>query len=129
MTGRSGSIEKGAAAVFDWLHLVAAAPLFCVDFRLDTPLQGPLRKLTDGLYPWCRRLMEVPLVGLGSRHVERRHLGFAPGPHVADRQAALLALLRRLESHAHGEGASLVSIKGLAFADDAASRRTGSTRV
>jgi hypothetical protein len=39
--------------------------------------------------------MEVPVVGLGSPHGERCHLGFTPGIDAAERQAALrIALLQ-----------------------------------
>src|SRR5205823_13294912 len=57
--------KLGAVAALDGDHIVAAAPLFRVAYRIDTPLQGRLRQITD----WeigrasCRERVERTEVG------------------------------------------------------------------
>jgi predicted N-acyltransferase len=117
--GSNPALKEGAAAVFDGNRLIAAAPIFKINFRLDTPFQGPLKRLTKRLYPFAKGIMDLPIVGLGSPYSERCHLGFAPDLGLAERRAALAALLARLEAHAAGEGTGLAALKDLAGPDEA----------
>ncbi|MFI5012541.1 MAG: GNAT family N-acetyltransferase [Hyphomicrobiales bacterium] len=118
--GSNRAIGKGAAAVFEGTRLVAAAPVFTSIFRIDTPFQGPLRRLTERLYPFVKGIMDLPIIGLGSPYSERCHLGFAPGLDARSRKASLALLLARLQEHAGQEGTGLVALKDLATSDEAA---------
>ena len=114
------ALKEGAVAVHDGKRLIAAAPTFRINFRLDTPFQGPLKRFTERLYPLAKGLMDLPVIGLGSPYSERCHLGFAPDLGASEKRAALSSLLACLEAHAVREGTGLVAIKDLAAADEAA---------
>ncbi|MFX6815312.1 hypothetical protein ABTH42_19210, partial [Acinetobacter baumannii] len=60
-------------------RLVAAAPGFVTDYRLDTTVQGPVRRLTDVLYRVAPRLLSLRLISLGSPVTETASIGVAPG--------------------------------------------------
>jgi predicted N-acyltransferase len=118
--GAGGVMQRGAVAVFDGTKLVAAAPTFKVVFRLDTPFQGPLRRLTERLRPLVKGIMDLPIIGLGSPYAERCHLGFAPHLDLVARRTTLAALLKRLEDHANREGTGLVAVKDLTATEERA---------
>src|SRR5262245_23091938 len=56
----------GAIAALDGDRIVAAAPLFHVAYRVDTPLQGRLRQVTEWIHARLPRLVSVPVIGIGS---------------------------------------------------------------
>jgi hypothetical protein len=116
----NGALREGAVTVHDGDRLVAAGPTFKINFRLDTPFQGPLKRFTEKLYPFAKGLLDLPVIGLGSPYSERCHLGFAPNLGTREKRAALTSLLNSLEAHAVGEGTGLVAIKDLAGPDEAA---------
>lgn len=94
--------------------IVAGAPLFRVNYRLDTPLQGnALRPVGDWLYRKTPRLVSLPVMGLGSPLADRCHLGFAPHLDATGRNTALAALLDGLDAHAARERVPLIAIKDL----------------
>jgi hypothetical protein len=122
-----------AIAVHDGGHLVAAAPVFHVTYRLDTPLQGRLRPIGDWLHQTMPRLVAHPVIGLGSPLADRCHIGFDPGLSGTDCQYALTALLHCLEKKAAAEGVRILAIKDLADRDagplHAAIETAGYTRM
>lgn len=95
-------------------RLVAAAPLFHVTYRLDTPLQGRLRPVGDWLYRTVPRLVALPVMGLGSPLADRCHLGFDPDLSEIERKQALMAVLEGLDAKAAAEGVRILAIKDLA---------------
>ncbi len=113
------ALKEGAVAVLDGKSLIAVAPSFRINFRLDTPFQGPLRRFSERLYPFAKGLMDLPIIALGSPYSERCHLGFAPDLVGNEKRAALASLLAGLEAHAGREGTGLVAIKDLAAPDEA----------
>ncbi|SDR56148.1 Predicted N-acyltransferase [Rhizobiales bacterium GAS113] len=117
--GASRTTQDGAAAVFVDGRLVAAAPIFKTVFRLDTPIQGPLRRLTERFHPLVKGIMDLPIIGLGCPYSERCHLGFAPDADPSTRRALLISLLARLEEYARREGTGLIALKDLAAQDEA----------
>jgi predicted N-acyltransferase len=117
--GSSSAMQKGAVVVFEGTRLVAAAPTFRSVFRLDTPFQGPVRRLTGRLHPLVRGIMDLPIIGLGSLYSERCHLGFAADLDLSARRATLTSLLTRFEEHAACEGTGLVALKDLSADDQA----------
>jgi hypothetical protein len=103
-----------AIAVRAGSRLLAAAPVFRVTYRLDTPLQGAWRPLGDWLNRTAPRLIGLPVMGLGSPLADRCHLGFEPDLAPAERQGAMRALLAGLERRAESERVPLLAIKDLA---------------
>lgn len=122
-----GAVEKipppgfrfAAVGVLHNGRIIAAAPVFHVTYRLDTPLQGRWRPLGDWLYRKAPRLVGLPVMGLGSPLADRCHLGFDPSLDAADRAIAMTALLDGLDRHAAAERIPLLAIK------DIADRETG----
>lgn len=98
-------------------RIIAAAPVFQVTYRLDTPLQGKLRPVGDWLYRNAPRLVGLPVIGLGSPLADRCHLGIDPELAPAERRAAVAGLLDGLDGWARDERAPLVAIKDLADAE------------
>ncbi|MEZ5817678.1 MAG: GNAT family N-acetyltransferase [Hyphomicrobiaceae bacterium] len=103
-----------AIAVSRGGRLVAAAPLFHVTYRLDTPLQGRLRPIGDWLHRTVPRVVAHPVMGLGSPLADRCHLGFDPDLSHSEREQALTALLQGLDEKAAREGVRILAIKDLA---------------
>lgn len=112
-------LRCAAVAVTDSRGLAAVAPFFRLNYRLDTPLQGRLRRIADALHDHAPRLVTVDIICVGSPYADRCHLGFAPWLDEAGRQSALQALVHALRRQAVLEGAHLVAFKDLAPADDA----------
>lgn len=117
-TAVEGAIPTGfrfeAAAVRQRGRIVAAAPVFHVTYRLDTPLQGRWRPLGDWLHRTMPRVVSLPVMGLGSPLADRCHLGFDPALSTAERQAALRTLLDGLDAKAKADRIPLLAIKDLA---------------
>lgn len=103
-----------AMVVRDRGRVVAAAPLFHVVYRLDTPLQGRLRPIGDWLHRTFPRLLAHPVMGLGSPLADRCHLGLNPDLSVEARDRVVSALLAGLEAKAAREGVRILAIKDLA---------------
>ncbi|MBW0004557.1 MAG: GNAT family N-acetyltransferase [Hyphomicrobiales bacterium] len=114
-----GALKESSVAVYDGSKLISAAPIFSINFRLDTPFQGPLKRFSERLYPFTKGLVDLPIICLGSPYSERCHIGFAPGLSAIGRRAALTSLLACVEEHADGAGTGLVAIKDLAASDEA----------
>ncbi len=100
--------------------LVAAAPVFRLTYRLDTPLQGDWRALGDWLARTFPRYVKLPLMGLGSPLADRCHIGFASHLDTQQRQTAARALLAGLEAYATREGVEILALKDIADRDIAA---------
>ncbi len=122
-----------AIGVYDREKLIAAAPIFRLTYRLDTPLQGKWRALGDWLANAFPRYVKLPLMGLGSPLADRCHIGFAPHLDAPKRQAAARVLLAGLDAHAAAENVEILALKDLADRDvpdtDAALGAAHFTRV
>ena len=106
-----------AIGVYEGQHLVAAAPIFRLTYRLDTPLQGRWRARGDWLAWMFPRYVKLPVMGLGSPLGDRCHIGFAPGLTAQLRAHAAAVLLAGLETHAAAEKVEILAIKDLADRD------------
>lgn len=95
-------------------RMAAAAPVFHVTYRLDTPLQGALRPVGDWLFRAVPRLVAHPVMGLGSPLTDRCHLGLDPALDMAARTAAIATLLAGLDAKAAKENVRILAIKDLA---------------
>lgn len=111
-------LRMAAACAEDKGEVVAVAPFFRLNYRLDTPLQGKLRSFGDALFRHMPGLVTLKLLCVGSPYAERCHLGFSPKLDAAGRRAAFQALAAALEQQAVEEGAHLVVWKDLAPAEE-----------
>lgn len=92
-------------------RLVAAAPGFVTDYRLDTTVQGPVRRLTDVLYRVAPRLLSLRLISLGSPVTETASIGVAPGE--PDPSGLVGSVLEGLERKAGAARIGLIAIKDM----------------
>lgn len=122
-----------AIAVHRGDEVVAAAPVFEMAFRLDTPLQSSWKAASDWLTRHAPGLVTLKVVGLGSPLADKLHLGVAEGLAPLERAAAVRCLLDGLDAHAAARGAKVLAIKDLADADlglaDNELKGAGFTRV
>lgn len=109
----SDAFRLGAIAVYDGARVVAVAPLMEVTYRLDTPLHGTLRRVTDMIHARAPSLVSVPVVALGSPMTDTLRIGFDPGLDGPQRLAAATAMLAGLEAEARRLNAAVVALKGL----------------
>jgi hypothetical protein len=103
----------GAISVRQGDELVAAAPLFRVAYRIDTPLQGRARQLGDWLYQRLPRLVSFPVIGLGSPMSDNCALGFAPELPIGDRVVVFESLLAALAQESRAAKSALIAVKSL----------------
>jgi hypothetical protein len=98
-------------------RLIAAAPIFRLTYRLDTPLQGRWRALGDWLARTFPRYVKLPVMGLGSPLADRCHIGLAADLPADRREAAVGALLKGLDDYAAAEGVEILALKDIADGD------------
>lgn len=103
----------GAISVHEGAAILAAAPLFRVSYRVDTSLQGVMRKIGQWLFERVPSLVSLPVIGIGSPMSDNCTMGFAPELKAEGRQAAFAAMLAKLEELADTEKAGLVAVKSL----------------
>jgi hypothetical protein len=109
-----------AIAVMAQNRVVAAAPIFRVTYRLDTPLQGRWRRIGEWLNRHVPRLVNMPIMALGSPLADCCHLGFAPDLSVSERMTAMRVLIAGLDAHAVSQDVPILAVKDLADRDFAA---------
>ena len=107
-----------AIAAYAGDELVAAAPLFRTEFRLDMTLEGPLRRPVAWIHRKAPKLVAVPLLGIGSPLTEECPLGFAPGMPAAERTESFGVLLAGLDRHAAAENVPLIALKDIVHRDN-----------
>ena len=104
-------VTLAAVEVRDAAGLVAAAPLFQLSYRLDTPLQGRLRSLADIVTRRLPSLTEWRLLGVGSPYADRCHIAVRAGLTEGARDAALAALVRAVEAEGESQNTALIVYK------------------
>ncbi|WP_342359526.1 GNAT family N-acetyltransferase [Terrarubrum flagellatum] len=114
------AVKISAVEVRDEQGLLAAAPLFKLGYRLDTPLQGGLRRLTDALAARAPNLLEWGLLGVGSPFADRCHIALRPGLGDEAQRAVISALADAIEQESKRLGVSLIAFKDIAGAEHAA---------
>ena len=89
--GAATAVRTAAVEVRDGRGLVAAAPLFELTYRLDTPFQGIIKRVSDAVARRFPRLGELRLLGVGSPYADQCHIALRPGPpHPSARKRWLL---------------------------------------
>lgn len=106
-------VALAAVEVRDAAGLVAAAPLFQLSYRLDTPLQGRLRSLADSVAKRLPSLTEWRLLGVGSPYADRCHIALRAGLTQGQRDAALAALVRAVEAEGERRNTALIVYKDI----------------
>ncbi len=94
-------------------QLLAAAPMFKIDYRLDTPFQGRLRRIADWINARRPGLTSLGVIGLGSPLSDNCSLGFAAELTAAQRSAILDAMLGWLAREADKDRAAIMAVKSL----------------
>jgi predicted N-acyltransferase len=107
------TFKLGAIAAQLGSELVAAAPLFHVSYRVDTPFQGRMREIGDWVHARWPRLVSFPVIGLGSPMSDNCALGFAP--ELSNGECALIfeGLLEALAQEGRTTRSALLAIKSL----------------
>jgi GNAT acetyltransferase-like protein len=102
-----------AIAAFEGRRILAAAPVFGIDYRLDTPFQGTMRKCSDWLSRRWPRLLTRSVMGLGSPMSDSCTIGFAPHLLPFQQRRIFSSLLATLGSEAEKRGTSILAVKSL----------------
>ncbi|MDI1365131.1 MAG: GNAT family N-acetyltransferase [bacterium] len=92
-------------------HLVAAAPAFITDYRLETTFDGGGRKIAEQVRRIAPGVMTPRLGCLGSPCTETARVGFAADLSERDRPTVLKALIDAFERDAMRAGCSLMGVK------------------
>lgn len=104
--------------VRDGDRLLAAAPAFFTDYRLDTTISGALKRITDATAKLLPRLLRMPMLGLGSPVTECCRVGFDAGSGAPQRVQWLDAIISRMETLATDTHTDMLAIKDAAATDD-----------
>ena len=105
--------KLGAIAAYAGGEIVAAAPLFRTRYRVDTPLQGRLRQVSDWIYGRWPRLLSFLVIGIGSPMSDNCALGFASGLSEGDCALIFNSLLQHLGRLARSGKSALIAVKSL----------------
>jgi hypothetical protein len=97
--------------------VVGVAPLFHLEYALDTSLHGVARKLTRAIVGIRPGILTQRLVGLGSPLAERCHIGFDKGLGSTGRGHALRGMIGAVEKYGAQHGIGLTVVKDAAPAD------------
>ena len=111
--------DLGAMAVHRGNELVGAAPTFKVNYRLDMSLPQRFQAVGEWLNARAPRLVNAPVIGLGSPLVEECPIGIDARLSPADRSAVFEALLGALTQHGKATGAALLALKDMTEGDRA----------
>ena len=103
----------GAISVSQGDRILAVAPTFEVDYRLDTPLQGGLRRITNWIHARVPGLMSLSVIGIGSPMSDNCTVGFLRALDAAERASVFATMLDRLKQEARARRISLLAVKGL----------------
>jgi predicted N-acyltransferase len=121
------AVENAALAGFEWIYLAiwdggrlrAAVPGFITEYRIDTTLGGPLKRVAGAVSRVAPRLLGIPLASLGSPVGEICHIGFAADCSAAEKRRLLDALLARLADLAAQRRIGMIAVKDASADDDA----------
>lgn len=106
-------------AVREGERLLAVAPAFLTDYRLDTTMQGGLRCLSDSIGAVFPHLLRIPMLSLGSPVTERCRAGFAGDANASQRAAWLGAILDHMEHLAEARKINMLAVKDAPDAEPA----------
>ncbi len=113
----SAHFTFSAVAAYKDGRLVAAAPVFRLNYRLDMTLPDRFQAFGDWLAKYAPRLIKVPVLALGSPMTEECPIGIDPSLDAKSRTLAVAALLRAMEAHAKAEGIKILALKDVTDTD------------
>jgi hypothetical protein len=113
------NFRLGVIAAIERNAVVAAAPVFQIDYRLDTPIQGRLRRAGDWVYSRWPSLVSRRVIGIGSPLLDSCTIGFAPELGLEQRQEVFTDFLKRLGEEARAQRCALITVKSLGHEADA----------
>ena len=121
------AVEEAALPGFAWHYfgvresgvLRAAVPAFVTDYRLDTTLTGPLRRVTDALARLFPRLLRQRMLALGSPVAEVCQLGLDESLDAPARRRMLDAILSKAEVFAAERRIGMLAAKDTPARQDA----------
>jgi hypothetical protein len=111
--------ELGAVAVLRDGALVGAAPTFKVNYRLDMSLPARLQAFGEWLNKRAPRLINAPVVGLGSPLTEECPIGIDARLSASERDSVFGAMLDALAQAGKESRAQLLALKDMTEADRA----------
>lgn len=106
-----------AVAAYRNGKLVAAAPVFRLDYRLDMTLPERMKTIGNWLAKHAPRLTRIPVLGMGSPMTEECPIGIAAELVGDERQQAVKALIHAMEQHAATEGIKILAMKDVTDRD------------
>lgn len=106
------------AAIRDNGRLVAVVPAFGTEYRLDTTVQGVLKRITNQIHRLLPALLSLRLIAFGSPVAEICHLGFAPEVPAYERPALLRRIVTALQEFGATKRYGLLGIKDAPARDD-----------
>lgn len=109
---------SSAVGMFSGDTLIAAAPLFSARYNFDLPLHGSLMPVGNWLNRQVPKLLNMPILGVGSPLTEECPVGFLPGLSAAERTEAFGALIHGMATHARTIGTSVLTLKDVTDRDD-----------
>lgn len=95
----------------DGTRLLAALPAFVTDYRLDTTVQGGLRRVTRSVATLFPKLLRIPMLAAGSPVSEHCRAGFTPNATPAQQADWLDALLWAMERYAADHQLGMLAVK------------------
>ena len=113
------AVEKAAIADFRWRYLalyegstlVAVAPAFTTQYRLDTTVSGLAKRFTERLTRQWPGALELRLYAIGSPVAEQCNAGTASHVPAQRRQELLEQLLQLARRDADSFGIGLMAVK------------------
>ncbi|MCB1520100.1 MAG: GNAT family N-acetyltransferase [Hyphomicrobiaceae bacterium] len=130
---RSEHFTYSAIAVYSGDRLIAAAPLFRLDYRLDMTLPESLRPIADTIARWAPRLLKMPVLGMGSPMTEECPIGIDGTLDDAGRQLAVKLLIDAMHAEAKAQGIKVLALKDVTDGDmkryDATIQASGFARM
>lgn len=109
----------GALAAYRDGTLVGAVPTFRVSYRLDMSLPPRLQAFGEWLNARAPRLVNAPVVGLGSPLVEECPIGIDTRLTAEERDSVFEAMLGALARNGKESGAALLALKDMTEPDRA----------
>ncbi len=115
------AVEQAGLAGFQWRYviaeedgrLIAAAPAFITDYRLDTTLEGWSKRIIGALRRLAPGAMTLRLACIGSPCTDTLLLGFARSLDPVRREIVLAGLLRAFEAEARFCECRLLGLKDI----------------
>jgi hypothetical protein len=105
--------RMSAVGVFRDGVMIAAAPLFSVDYRLDTSVTGALKTVLGFVYRLAPAIVRLPVLGIGAPLSDHSGIGFHPDLTAGARSQAFEAMTQAVAVHGRRTGAHLLVVKDL----------------